>query len=74
MRIPHPEGVKNMKLNLGRYGKAITAVVGQIMTYLSLYEGTNHWVVLVIAAASALGVYAVPNTPKTAGPVTPPVA
>lgn len=51
------------KLNLGRYSKFVTAVIGQALTYLTLFEGTNHWVSLVVAVASALGVYAVPNTP-----------
>ncbi len=43
------------------YAKAITAIVGQALTFASLYYGSNHWVAAAIAAASALGVYAVPN-------------
>jgi hypothetical protein len=53
-----------MKLSFGPYSKAITAIIGQAITFASLYYGTNHWVSGIIAAAAALGVYAVPNTPK----------
>ena len=50
-----------MKITLGPYSKAITAVIGQALTFASLYYGTNHWVSAAVAVASALGVYAVPN-------------
>jgi hypothetical protein len=60
-----------MKLsNAGKYAKAITAVAGQALTYAALYYGTNHWVALAVALASALGVYAVPNV-KPSAPVKP---
>ena len=61
-----------MKLNLGPYSKAITAVIGQALAYASLYYGTNHWVSAAVAIASALGVYAVPNSegaPKSDQPL-----
>jgi hypothetical protein len=49
-------------MNLGKYSKFITAAVGQVLTYISLYYGSEHWVAIVVAVAAALGVYAVPNT------------
>lgn len=52
-----------MKLNLGRYSKFVTAIIGQALTFITLYEGSSHWVAVVVAVAGALGVYAVPNTP-----------
>ena len=54
-----------MKLNLGSYSKAITAIIGLALTYVTQYYGTNHWVALVVGIAAALGVYAVPNQEKT---------
>ena len=51
-----------MQVNLGKYSKAIAAIVGQGLTFASLYYGTNHYVALALAIAAALGVYAVPNT------------
>lgn len=53
-----------MKISIAPYLKAVTAVIGLALTYLTQYYGTNHWVVLAIAIASALGVYAVPNSAK----------
>jgi hypothetical protein len=50
-----------VKINLGAYSKAITAVLGQALTFASLYYGTNHYVAAALAVAAALGVYAVPN-------------
>ncbi len=47
--------------NLGRYSKAVTAVIGQALTFATLYYGGNHYVAAAVAIASALGVYAVPN-------------
>lgn len=55
---------------LGSYSKAITAIIGQALTFASLYYGTNHWVAAAVAVASALGVYAVPNA-KAESPVLP---
>ena len=57
--------------SLGRYSKAVTAIIGQALTFASLYYGGNHWVAAALAAASALGVYAVPNAaPKAPPPPT----
>lgn len=58
-----------MTIKLGAYSKAFTAVAGQALTYAALYYGTNHWVALAVAIASALGVYAVPNTKPDVTPV-----
>lgn len=57
-----------MQINVGKYSKAVTAVIGQALTYASLYYGTDHWVSAAVAIAAALGVYAVPNTPKPPPP------
>ena len=54
-----------MQINLGRYSKAVTAVIGQALTYASLYYGGSKWVAAAVAIAAALGVYAVPNKPPT---------
>lgn len=59
-----------MKLNLGKYGKFWTAIIGLGLTVATAkYSGTT-WLPYVIAAASALGVYGVPNSApvKTAVP------
>jgi hypothetical protein len=61
-----------VKLNLGPYSKFLTAVIGQVLTYATLYYGTNHWVSVAVAIASALGVYAVPNSPKPDAPKSDP--
>lgn len=53
-----------MKLNLGAYSKFIVGIIGQGLTFAQLYYGSNHWVALAVAAASALGIYAVPNAAK----------
>jgi hypothetical protein len=53
-----------VRINLGPYSKAITAVVGQALTFATLYYGSNHWVSAAVAIAAALGVYAVPNQAK----------
>ena len=47
--------------NLGQYSKFLTGIAGQALTYATLYYGTNHYVALAVAIASALGVYAIPN-------------
>ena len=64
-----------MLKSFGPYSKSVTAVIGQALTFASLYYGTNHWVSAAVAVASALGVYAVPNaganTPKD--PALPPL-
>lgn len=51
--------------NLAQYSKFLTGIAGQALTYATLYYGTNHYVALAVAIASALGVYAVPNKPPT---------
>jgi hypothetical protein len=51
---------------IGKYSKAITAVLGQALTFAQLYYGGNHYVAAAVAVAMALGVYAVPN--KTDAP------
>jgi len=57
----------------GVHAKAITAIIGQALTLATFYwGGSNHWVVLAVALAAALGVYAVPNTTPTAPPSAPP--
>ena len=58
--------------NLGRYSKAVTAVIGQALTFASLYYGSNHYVAAALAAASAMGVWAVPNSAPKAAPAEPP--
>jgi len=55
---------------LAPYSKAVAAVIGQALAYATLYYGSNHWVALAVAVASALGVYAVPNQPKPPAPPT----
>lgn len=48
----------------GRYAKFLTAVAGNALVYADVtYGATNRWVELATAAAAALGVLAVPNTP-----------
>jgi len=61
-----------MRINLGPYSKAITAIIGQAISFATLYYGTNHWVSAAVAVASALGVYAVPNAPKPDAPKSDP--
>lgn len=58
--------------NPGRYSKAVTAIIGQALTFASLYYGSNHYVAAALAAASALGVWAVPNSTPKAPPAEPP--
>jgi len=48
--------------NLGQYSKFLTGIAGQGLTFATLYYGTNHWVAAAVAAAAALGIYAVPNS------------
>jgi len=50
-----------LKINIGQYRKFLVGIVGQGLTYASLYYGTNHWVVAAVAVAAALGIYSVPN-------------
>lgn len=57
-------------LKLGSYAKFFTALIGVALTYAAQYYGSNPWVAAAIAAASALGVYAVPNQGKPPAPPT----
>ena len=54
--------------NVTVYAKFVTAIVGQALTFASLYYGSNKWVAAAVAAASALGVYAVPNQGGNSAP------
>ena len=61
-----------------QYAKFLTALAGQVIVYLQWKYGASgaEWLPIVLGAAAALGVYAVPNAPKApavpAPPVTPP--
>ena len=55
---------------LGPYSKFVTALIGIAVTYAAQFYGTNPWVAAAVAVASALGVYAVPNSPKPPPPPT----
>lgn len=55
-------------LNLGPYSKFVAGIVGQALTYATLYYGGNHYVAAAVAVASALGIWAVPNAPKSQPP------
>ena len=61
-----------------QYAKFLTALAGQVVLYLQWKYGASgaQWLPIVLGAAAALGVYAVPNAPKApavpAPPVTPP--
>ena len=58
-----------MLKSFGPYSKSVTAAIGQALTVASLYYGSNHYVAAALAAASALGVWAVPNSaPKVQAP------
>jgi hypothetical protein len=59
-----------------QYAKFITAIVGQVVVYLEWKYGssTTTWLPIVLAAAAALGVYAVPNSPAPAPVPAPPPA
>ena len=50
------------KFHPSQYSKAITALLGQALTFAVLYYPGNHYVAAAVAAAAALGVYAVPNS------------
>lgn len=53
--------------DLSPYRKAVTAILGFALTLLAagvLPEEWSPWVQAVIAAATALGVYQVPNGPS----------
>lgn len=45
-----------------KYNKAIVAVVGAVISGLSLYYGVdNEYVQIAVLIATALGVYGIPN-------------
>jgi hypothetical protein len=54
----------------GQYAKFIAAIAGQAVVYLQWKYGAagTTWLPIVLAAAAALGVYAVPNTPAPVPP------
>ena len=70
----------------GQYAKFLTALAGQVVVYLQWKYGASgaQWLPIVLAAASALGVYAIPNAAPPAPPaevkspsnvtITPPAA
>ena len=47
--------------NMQKYNKLITAVVGAVVSGLSLYFNSPDWLQLVIPMLTALGVYQVRN-------------
>ena len=55
-----------MRINFGPYSKFITGIVGQALTFATLYYGGNHYVAAAVAVAAAVGVYAVPNSGSSA--------
>jgi len=54
------------------YGKALASLVGVVITVLAQRYGGQWWFSMIPAAATALGVYAVPNTATAAAPVAQP--
>jgi len=54
-----------------QYAKFLTALAGQVIVYLQWKYGASgaQWLPVVLGAAAAAGVWAVPNAP--APPVTP---
>lgn len=59
-----------MKFNLQTILKTVVAVLGLIgqLVSLGLLHGTAlHWAQIILAAATAAGVYVVPNKPKPNG-------
>jgi hypothetical protein len=57
----------------GQYAKFITAALGQVLVYLQIYGWAWHIKPAAVMAAIALGVLAVPNTPKAPAAVLPTV-
>jgi len=56
-----------------QYAKFLTAIAGQVVVYLEWKYGASSttWLPIVLAAAAALGVYAVPNAPAPPPPAAP---
>lgn len=59
-------------MNLGTYGKAITAVITALIGWAALVVNSDpvkitasEWIVLATGLATALGVYAVSNAPSS---------
>lgn len=48
-------------LELGKYRKAIVAVLGATVTVLETVAPTNHWVQVITSGITAALVYLVPN-------------
>lgn len=47
--------------SMSKYNKALVAIVGLVITYLTVHYGANHVVQDVVMVATALGVYQTPN-------------
>jgi len=62
MTQPAPQPPAKGVAAIGRYAKAITALLGVALTgATAVYGASNKWVTLAIGVGSVLGVYAVPN-------------
>ena len=57
-----------MLKSFGPYSKFVTGVVGQALTYATLYYGGNKYVAAAVAVASALGSLRGAQRPKRPGP------
>ena len=58
-----------------QYAKFLTAIVGNVVVYLQWKYGASDttWLPVVLGAAAALGVFAVPNAAPPAPPAPAPV-
>lgn len=52
-------------MKVGSYSKFIVSILGAVATSLQTYYGTQHWVLVLIAALTAVTVYLVPNQPSS---------
>lgn len=58
----HPKPLRRTMLNLGKYAKLITALVGAAVVIIGRAAGVDSTIYLdVVTVVTALGVYAVPN-------------
>jgi hypothetical protein len=59
-----------------QYAKFLTAIAGNVVVYLQWKYGASDttWLPVVLGAAAALGVYAVPNAPAPPPAPAPPAA
>lgn len=65
MTEPAPPQQPSLLSKLGAYRKTVTAFAGAGLTVaVAEYGSSNHWVSIALAAATVLGVYVAPNTPK----------